>query len=1060
MTFPSKFLLASRSGRASLLGNLLGALLFSLLGTTAHSQTLEIEFTRELANAAMDAGDITFATQMNMRVLQMTIDTFGPEHLHAARAMHDYASALSYSGKFDEAQKLYRDSIRLLERLSGAYDEETSIARRSLGLSYEYSARFLQARDIYEIDYRLTSSRFGEEGVHSEPAAFALAKLLGTSFNEDTEAERLFQIALRIRLQEFGQDSLEVGELYDNLSGVLNSRGQFAEAEELIRRSIAIYEGPNSSPDRLAMALSNLANLYVAFGRNEDADAFMTQVIAQYLSTDGKSPRLANAYHNRSLNRAAFDLPNAQKDAAEAIAFYEAEAPNHPMLGLVLGNGASLAVAKGDCASAEAMAERSMKLIETSSLGNREYLLMPTLRVLAECKRQHGLVDEAEALLQRHRQTLLTSGLPTIDVDADLARVMFTRRAWEDALTLYWLAASDMVEERKRRVASLLEPERNGSDIPKELVKTAFRLSRVRSGTEANLRNDAFFAAQLSGASAASGALAKLASRAVIGRPEVAALVREYQDFGAQWNQYDETVLRILSLPADQRDEALLRDIQDLQRGVGARIAAIEKTMETEFPDYWSLVGDAPITIEDVQALLATDEVLLFFLDTEAVDTVAEETFLWLITNRSVEWFTIPLGTARLTNDVQALRCGLDSQEWQGISRPNRCARLLGLQSRPRIDEVPLPFDLAIAHRLYQALLGQVEDRIAGKQLLVVPSGPLTSLPFQVLVTERPQVAVPKRFDGYRGTAWLGRRQPITVLPSVSSLQMLRRVVRDSNATRPYIGYGDPLLVGDGSCRLPIAPAACASTVSPNGAPRPQRELMEAVNRGLDGIYRNGSDPVSVTAEVRALCPLPDTAFELRCVAESLGAAASELQLGTEATETALRQFSKSGKLSDYEIVHFATHGLLAGDVEAITRRGGEPALVMTPPEHPINESDDGLLTASEIAELQLDAEWVVLSACNTAAGDTVGAEAMSGLARAFFYGGARALLVSHWPVYSDAAVQLLDITFATLGHDKTTSRSEALRLAMISLMDNTSQVDNPHPSVWAPFSVVGEGAR
>ena len=97
-----------------------------------------------------------------------------------------------------------------------------------------------------------------------------------------------------------------------------------------------------------------------------------------------------------------------------------------------------------------------------------------------------------------------------------------------------------------------------------------------------------------------------------------------------------------------------------------------------------------------------------------------------------------------------------------------------------------------------------------------------------------------------------------------------------------------------------------------------------------------------------------------------------------------------------------ATHGLVAGDVKGI----GEPALVLTIPATPTAD-DDGLLTASEVAQLKLNADWVVLSACNTMAGDRPGAEALSGLARAFFYAGSRALLVSHWTVESNAAARL-----------------------------------------------------
>jgi CHAT domain-containing protein len=136
-----------------------------------------------------------------------------------------------------------------------------------------------------------------------------------------------------------------------------------------------------------------------------------------------------------------------------------------------------------------------------------------------------------------------------------------------------------------------------------------------------------------------------------------------------------------------------------------------------------------------------------------------------------------------------------------------------------------------------------------------------------------------------------------------------------------------------------------------------------------------------------------------------------------------------------------------------------EPALLLTPPSQ-ATEVNDGLLTASEIAQLRLDADWVVLSACNTAAGasDKPGAEALSGLARAFFYAGARALLVSHWAVNSEATVRLITKAFAELKADAKLGRAEALRRSMVPLVERGGGYD--HPANWAPFVVVGEGAR
>jgi CHAT domain-containing protein len=380
-----------------------------------------------------------------------------------------------------------------------------------------------------------------------------------------------------------------------------------------------------------------------------------------------------------------------------------------------------------------------------------------------------------------------------------------------------------------------------------------------------------------------------------------------------------------------------------------------------------------------------------------------------------------------------------------------------------------LPFDLARAHGLYQGLFGEIEDVIKGKHLLIVPSGPLTSLPFQVLVTQSRDA---KDVDSYRDVAWLARKHAITVLPSIASLATLRRVDKGSSAPEPFIGYGDPVLSGHVNCGKIIVPDTCpqddmdvaALPTDTSGVLIPLANLLATFgNRVADAsaaralsppkllsLFRNG---VADVAAVRRMCPLPDTAHELKCVARSLGAKEGNVVIGYRATEAEI----KKAPLDHYRVVHFATHGLLAGEMAQLAKARAEPALVLTPPDTP-TEEDDGLLTASEITTLKLNADWVVMSACNTAGGDKPGAEPLSGLASAFFYAGARALLVSHWPVDSYAATMLTSRTFAEMRKDKGIGRAEAFRRAMLALMDDPKRPWAAHPSVWGPFIVVGEG--
>ena len=153
------------------------------------------------------------------------------------------------------------------------------------------------------------------------------------------------------------------------------------------------------------------------------------------------------------------------------------------------------------------------------------------------------------------------------------------------------------------------------------------------------------------------------------------------------------------------------------------------------------------------------------------------------------------------------------------------------------------------------------------------------------------------------------------------------------------------------------------------------------------------SPPPTSGLEVRIAGDSMASWWSAACVsaAPALNAPASDIHTGLEATETAVKQAS----LDQYGIVYFATHALVTGDLKAFAKAKAEPALVLTIPDKP-TDKDDGLLQASEVSELKLNADWVVLSACNTAASDGVGAEALSGLARAFFYAGARSLVVSH----------------------------------------------------------------
>jgi CHAT domain-containing protein len=333
---------------------------------------------------------------------------------------------------------------------------------------------------------------------------------------------------------------------------------------------------------------------------------------------------------------------------------------------------------------------------------------------------------------------------------------------------------------------------------------------------------------------------------------------------------------------------------------------------------------------------------------------------------------------------------------------------------------------------------------------LIVPSGALASLPFHVLVTEKPSKAFPPDGD-YRGVAWLGRRNAISVLPSVTSLKALREHARRGDAAqKAFLGVGNPLLVGPGGGDQ----SASKKQSCPNESPVLSQKVAARSTIGGDAgrLFRGG---LANTALLKKQQPLPETADELCAIGRSLNAPSTDILLGSKATERTIKSLNSAGSLANYRVLHFATHGLLPKETASVAAGLAEASLLLTPPDQ-ASEEDDGLLTASEVTQLKLNADWVILSACNTGGGDQSG-EALSGLARAFFYAGARALLVSHWYVDSQSAVALTTKAFEQMQRDPKLGRAESLRRSMRALMDGDARV--AHPANWAPFVVVGEGA-
>lgn len=536
---------------------------------------------------------------------------------------------------------------------------------------------------------------------------------------------------------------------------------------------------------------------------------------------------------------------------------------------------------------------------------------------------------------------------------------------------------------------------------------SAWKASRDRAATEAKLRGEAFLDAQWASSSAAGAALAQIGARFADVPGGLGDLVAKRQDLLEAWRAADRDRAAALRLDRSAATAALDASAgrqADLER----LIAEIDRQLKDGFPRYQDLARPEPLTEAQVRALLEPDEALLLVLATP------DDSFVFALTREGADWTRVDRAEADLDTDVRTIRASVDPRG------PSRAAESAFESDDDEPGERRQGFPRAVAFDLFRGLMKPLEKTWGSKRkLYVVASGALTSLPFSLFVTQPPEGADDDPV-ALRQTAWLVRRAALVTLPTVSSLKTLRVLARPVASTEPFRGFGSPALDGAGG----IARGAVTEPLARGGR-------------------------VDVDA-VRRLSPLPATEGELAGLATALAAPPDSVVVGAAATETAV----KHADLSHTRIVAFATHGLIAGELGGLA----EPALVLTPP-RVATPQDDGLLTASEAARLHLSAEWVLLSACNTASGDgRAGADGLSGLARAFFYAGARSLLVSHWPVRDDAAAALTTGALDRLDREPGIGRAEALRRSMVALIDREDTPLFAHPSSWAPFVVVGEG--
>jgi len=943
------------------------------------------------------------AEHLYKRALLIFEKSRGPDNHMVAALLNNLGVLYTNQARYTEAEHLYKKALLIFEKSLGPNHPKVATNLNNLAFLYATQSHYTEAESLYKKARFIYEKSLGENHPKVASNLNNLAALYGDQ-NRNLEAETLYKRALLIYEISLGSNHHKVALNLNNLAALYGDHDRNSEAETLYKKALLINEkslGPNHP--MVALNLNNLANLYNNQARYSDAEPLLKRA----LLINEKSLRQNHPDVALNLNNLALSYANQSRysDAEpllkRALLINEKSlGPNHPKVALNLNNLAYLYSNQVRYSDAEPLLKRAL-LINEKSLGQNHPNVALNLNNLAFLYATQSHYTEAEPLYRKALliyEKSLGPNHPNVALNLNNLALLYSDQArYSDAEPLLKRAVNIL---QNRYISSR---QKNPTNFSSKHISNRFYFTNYVS------------------------LLTKLIKQQPDSKYEFTQTAFEISQLASQ-NSTATDISNMASRFASDNSALvkLVRDRQDTQKHWQALdemliksfgksnktgMSKSNKKIQEEITTAKNKIQNIDTTLTQLfpqyqeltnpKPLQIKDVQKLLNVDEALISYLvdSEGSYLWVVRKDNASMHRIELSTKDVNKKVRYLRQHLDTS---GIST---------------LDQMP-PFPVKEAHEFYQDIFLPALPLLQGiKHLIIVPDGPLQKLPFGVLVTNpyEEELTDPK---SHRSVPWLAKDYALTVLPAVSSLRALRSFAKKYSGSEPFIGFGDPLFSQEK--KIPVK----FSTLFSRGA-------------------------IANVEEVRKFQTLPETASELYSIAQTLNAPSNNVYLRERATEHKVRTMD----LTPYRTIAFATHGLMAGQFTGFT----EPALVLTPPQKG-TEKDDGLLTATEIAQLDLNADWVILSACNTAAGDSPGAEGLTGLAKAFFYAGTRTLLVSHWSIFSNASTALTTQLFKQLRNNPSIGKSEALRRSMLTLMNSNEETYYAHPMAWAPFIVVGEG--
>ncbi len=997
---------------------------------------------RQLLDEAQDLlqrGDFRGAEAASLRLLEENIRSFGPDHPNVAVALNLLGAAHYRMGRFGEAEGDFRRMLTIYERRLGPDHEDTAAALNSLALVLEKQGDNPGAETLLKRAVAILEKKIGREHASTATVLSNLGRVLDNQGKfavtqsiagraDDAvrrgklaEAENLQQQVLAIHEKTLGAENPVTANSMSNLARVYDIQGKYADAEKLYRRALAVREKVlgGEHPD-VATNLNNLAKVLQELGKDQQIGGAEARARARAGSTLGATTEIESLY------RRALSIQD------------RALGRDHPSTALTLNNLGGMLALRGDFAQAEQTQRAALTTME-KVFGEQHPDTAAVLTSLSIALDRQGKIAESEASYQRAIGISRKTGNPRnlLINTSNLGFSLAKRGRYREALP-YYKEAVETVDFLYAQTRGYSEETRatflqQFSAVYRETIRILIKLDQLHP-------KDGYDREALAIASRnQSRVFTEMMRQADVARfSGEAAFVKlrerreQLQESVAQLRQGRATVPVTLA-NAGERVAEFDRNIAEVSK----QLNESENQLRRDYPRFMELANPQPVTVEDLQKrLLRPGEALLSYV------LLPQETVIFAVTREQFRMAVMPLRRADIAARVQTIRRAID---------------------KVAIGESVLflrDIDPTMLNSLHRDLVVPVAGVIRGREkLLIVADGPLQTIPFEIFITdystaERDGFEVARAVsDGsaaqpylieYADLQYFGLKHSFAYLPSLSSLASQRLYPKKTVAPKlNLVAFADPTFTADASRAM-------------------GGDTIKALARLNVGFGRTASGAPAIPR-------LAETAEEAREIARVLGGA-TRLYVGDQAQEKA----AKAGDLRSARFVLFATHGFLGGEYVAsdlgpeegdrrtVSRSlQAQPTLALTLVGD--LKGEDGLLTMKEVIEdVELNAELVALSACNTAGetGQANNGEGFAGLTRAFMYAGARSLLVSHWAVDSLSTQALMTSTFRNIkaGKPALAAANEAQRQLVAGRYSRGEfHFSRAHPFFWAAFVYVGD---